>query len=218
MKKLIAAAAAVFCMAVSAHAQIGITAGLTSTSSTLKDAKQSFESGNVNQYHVGLVYKIGLGNILAIQPGLVYNVKGSSFDISNIGNTSVDFKTGFLEIPVQVQAGLGIGKIARVYALAEPFVGVAVSNKVTVNSAIEAVSGTQKTWDNVKNRMEYGIGLGAGVELFRHVQASVKYFWNFGNLYGQNTENPDLDSVVNDILNVDKNNVGGIAATVTVLF
>ena len=111
MKKLIAAAAAVFCMAVSAHAQIGITAGLTSTSSTLKDAKVSFESGNVNQYHVGLVYKIGLGNILAIQPGLVYNVKGSSFDISNIGSTSVDFKTGFLEIPVQVQAGLGIGKI-----------------------------------------------------------------------------------------------------------
>ena len=47
---------------------------------------------------------------------------------------------------------------------------------------------------------------------------SVKYFWNFGNLYGQNTENPDLDSVVNDILHVDKNNVGGIAATVTVLF
>ena len=32
-------------------------------------------------------------------------------------------------------------------------------------------------------KVEYGVGLGAGVELFSHLQLSVRYFWNLGNVY-----------------------------------
>ncbi len=216
MKKLVAVAVAALLAAVSAYAQIGVSAGLTSASTTLEDAAASVKSGNVNQYHFGINYKIGIGNILAIQPGILYNVKGSSFDVSNIGSTSVDFKTGFLEIPVQVQAGIGIGKIVRVYGLAEPFVGYAITNQITLNSTLASAVEPQKTWDNVKNRLEYGIGLGAGVELFRHLQLSVKYFWTFSDLYG--VQNPNLDEIINQVSNINKGNVNGIAATVTVLF
>ncbi len=210
MKKLLLAVAAFVGMAISAHAQLGISAGLTSASATLEAAAQDVTGGAINQYHVGLTYKIGIGNILAIQPSILYNVKGSSFDAGNITDTKLDFKTGFVEVPVQVQLGLGIGNFIRIYGLAEPFVGYAITNEVSLAAEPE------KTWDNVKNRLEYGVSLGAGVELLRHLQVSVKYFWTLSDLYG--VQDATLDNILQGIGNINAKNVNGIAATVTVLF
>lgn len=210
MKKLLLAVAAFVGMAISAHAQLGISAGLTSASATLEAAAQDVTGGAINQYHVGLTYKIGIGNILAIQPSILYNVKGSSFDAGNITDTKLDFKTGFVEVPVQVQLGLGIGNFIRIYGLAEPFVGYAITNEVS------RAAEPEKTWDNVKNRLEYGVSLGAGVELLRHLQVSVKYFWTLSDLYG--VQDATLDNILQGIGNINAKNVNGIAATVTVLF
>lgn len=215
MKKFIIAIAALF-VAASASAQIGISAGLTSSSTTLDGAYADVVSGAVNQYHVGLTYKIGLGNLLAIQPSVLYNVKGSNFNVEDLTSTSLNFKTGFVEVPVQVQLGFGLGTLARVYALAEPYVGYAITNEVTTKSAIAAAANTQQTWDNVKNRLEYGVGVGAGVELFRHLQVSVKYFWTLSDLYG--LQDAKLDNIINSLSNINMKNANGVAATVTILF
>ena len=215
MKKFFIAIAALF-VAASASAQIGISAGLTSSSTTLDGAYADVTNGAVNQYHVGLTYKIGLGNLLAIQPSILYNVKGSNFNVEDITSTSLNFKTGFVEVPVQVQLGFGLGTLARVYALAEPYVGYAITNEVTTKSAIAAAANTQQTWDNVKNRLEYGVGVGAGVELLRHLQVSVKYFWTLSDLYG--LQDAKLDNIINSLSNINMKNANGVAATVTILF
>ena len=68
MKKAIIAIAALF-VALSANAQIGVVAGLTSSSTNVEAAVADIK--NVNQYHVGITYKIGIGNMLAIQPALI---------------------------------------------------------------------------------------------------------------------------------------------------
>ena len=214
MKKFFIAIAALF-VAASASAQIGISAGLTSSSTTLDGAYADVVSGAVNQYHVGLTYKIGIGNLLAIQPSVLYNVKGSNFNVEDL-STSLNFKTGFVEVPVQVQLGFGLGTLARVYALAEPYVGYAITNEVTTKSAIAAAANTQQTWDNVKNRLEYGVGVGAGVELLRHLQVSVKYFWTLSDLYG--LQDAKLDNIINSLSNINMKNANGVAATVTILF
>lgn len=204
MKKAIIAVAALF-VALSASAQVGVVAGLTSSSTNLESAIADVKS--VNQYHVGITYKLGLGNLLAIQPALIYNVKGTQLgDIAGLDDVDINYKTGYLEIPVQVQVGFGIGSLARVYGFAEPFVGYAISNKV------QGLNETVKNWDNVKNRFEYGVGLGAGVELFRHLQVSVKYFWNLGNVYGSEI---NLGSISQEIATSKCN---GIAASVAILF
>ena len=176
MKKLIAAAAALL-ISVSSFAQFGIVGGLTSSATDIKSAVSDFQSKTINQYHVGITYKLALGNILAIQPSLVYNVKGAAME-SVTGISDINFKTGFIELPVQIQAGIGLGSLARVYGIAEPFIGYAITNEVTMSD----IKNTD--WDNVKNRFECGIGLGAGVELFSHLQVSVRYFWNLGSVYG----------------------------------
>ena len=204
MKKAIIAIAALF-VALSANAQIGVVAGLTSSSTNVEAAVADIK--NVNQYHVGITYKIGIGNMLAIQPALIYNMKGTQLgDIAGFDDVDVNYKTGYLELPVQVQLGFGIGSIARVYGFAEPFVGYAITNKV------QGLGDTVKNWDNVKNRLEYGVGLGAGVELFRHLQVSVKYFWNLGDVYGADITFGD---VTKDIATSKCN---GIAASVAFLF
>ena len=215
MKKIIIAIAALF-VAATASAQIGISAGLTSSSTTLDGAYSDVVSGAVNQYHVVLPYEIGIGNLLAIQPSVLYNVKGSNFNVEDLTSTSLNFKTGFVEVPVQVQLGFGLGTLARVYALAEPYVGYAITNEVTTKSAIAAAANTQQTWDNVKNRLEYGVGVGAGVELLRHLQVSVKYFWTLSDLYG--LQDATLDNVINSLGNINMKNANGVAATVTILF
>lgn len=204
MKKAIIAIAALF-VALSANAQIGIVAGLTSSSTNVEAAVADIK--NVNQYHVGITYKIGIGNMLAIQPALIYNMKGTQLgDIAGLDDVDVDYKTGYLELPVQVQLGFGIGSIARVYGFAEPFVGYAITNQV------QGIGDTIKNWDNVKNRFEYGVGLGAGVELFRHLQVSVKYFWDLGDVYGADITFGDVTK------DIATSKCSGIAASVAFLF
>ena len=204
MKKGLVLIAALL-IAFSSHARIGIIGGLTSSSSNLKNAYTNVK--NVTQYHVGLTYKLGLGSF-ALQPSLIYNVKGTSLSnaTEDIGSFDADFKTGFIELPVQLQAGFSIVEIVRVYGLVEPFIGYAVSNKLSGTWREEY----DNTWDFVKSRLEYGIGLGAGVELFNHFQVSLKYYWNFGELYEF-----DLGDSVEDILTSGAN---GIKLSVAFLF
>ena len=206
MKKAIIAIAALF-IAFSAHAQFGIMGGLTSSSGNLESAIA--DAKTISQYHVGVTYKIGIGNMLAIQPALIYNVKGSTFGAAIEGSEAfnADFKTGFLELPVQVQLGFGIGSIARVYGFAEPFIGYAITNQV---DGWPSEIGDQ--WEFVKSRLEYGVGLGAGVELFRHLQVSVKYFWNLGDLYKADLS---FGSISKELLSTK---CSGIAASVAFLF
>ena len=203
MKKAIIAIAALFIAFTSANAQFGVVAGLTSSSTNLESAIADVK--NVNMYHVGVTYKIGIGNMLAVQPALIYNVKGSRLD-ALAGVEDINFKTGYLELPVQVQLGFGVGSLARVYGFAEPFVGLAITNKTKFGEIVD------KGWDNLAQKFEYGVGLGAGVELFRHLQVSVKYFWNLGDVYGADIKFGDVAA------DIASSKCNGIAASVAFLF
>ena len=201
MKKLIVIVASLL-IAVSAHAQLGVVAGVTSSKTDLDIENVK----NATMYHVGLTYKLDLG-LIAIQPSVLYNMKGARFDTLNKETTADDFeyKTGYLEIPVQLQAGLNLG-LARIYGFVEPFVGYAVSNGIKYDKDI------RKTWDNIRNKVEYGVGLGAGVELIQHVQVSLKYFWNMGEMYGTDVNLGKIASTVGE------QKANGIAASVAILF
>ncbi|MCR4860887.1 MAG: PorT family protein [Bacteroidales bacterium] len=202
MKKFIVIIASLL-VAVSAHAQFGVIAGITSSSSDLETAIGDVK--NISQYHAGITYKIGFGNFFAIQPSLIYNMKGAKIAVLT-DQPELDYKTGFVELPVQLQLGMGVGDIFRVYGFAEPFVGYAITNQVSAGSTVE------QTWDNIKTRAEYGFSLGAGVELIKHVQVSVKYFWNLGKVYGTEFDWSSIST------SVAEGNCNGIAASVAILF
>ena len=199
MKKIIIALAALL-VAFSASAQVGIVAGITSASQKIKEV----DVKNATQYHVGLTYKLPLVMGFAIQPELLYNVKGSNFDIS-----AMDYKNGYLEAGAQVQWGIDLA-VARPYVFAEPFLGYALTGSIGDHK----LSGDE--WKGI-NRLEYGIGLGFGVELIKHVQVSAKYFWNMGKLY--NEDGSIQSSIIKDFSNaIFDGNVSGIAISAALLF
>ena len=199
MKKVIIAAAALL-ISFNSFAKFGIIAGLTSSSTNIKSAYADLESKSIALYHVGVTAKFDIGGVFAIQPSLIYNVKGAKMAEFDLG--TIDFKTGFIELPVQIQAGVPIGSLLRIYGIAEPFIGYAVSNK------IEGIDLGDK-WKNVSSKFEYGVGLGAGVELFSHLQLSVRYFWNLGNVY---------DFSWKTVSNAPNGKCNGITASLAFLF
>lgn len=205
MKKLIVIVASLL-VAVSAHAQLGVIAGITSSKSDFGSAIADVKSKNITQYHVGLTYKASLG-LIAIQPSLIYNMKGTELDVTDLAATKLDMKTGFIELPVQVQLGFNLG-IARIYGFAEPFIGYAITN----TGSLGGTALKDLKWENIKNRLEYGVGLGAGIELIKHVQVSVKYFWNLGDLYGSDITFAGVTKTI------ASSKASGIAASVAILF
>ena len=218
MKKIFISAVLAIATAVMASAQIGstrfgITAGFTSSSaSSIKD----IELNSVNQYNVGVTLEIPLIMGLSIQPSLVYQVKGASLDVvaGDIKAASVDTKVGYLEVPVQVQYGIDL-MLLRPYVFAEPFVGLNVNPKTDFKLA--TISDSFKGEDTYTNRLEYGLGVGAGLEVWK-LQLSVKYFWNFGNLFDENGKLNDVAGGVAENVFNENTNFKGLTINLAYFF
>lgn len=178
MKKLLFIAALFVSMAANAQ-QFGVKGGLTL--STIDGAKSPKDNKAMVLYEAGVLYKADLGSGFAIQPALAYQAKGATLKQGN----DVFSKTGFVEFSVGAQWGPEMGAI-RPYVFVEPFVGYAVTGKETLS-----LSGTTMTVDSInaalqndaKNKLEYGLGAGLGVEFASHFQLSCQLFRNFGKLY-----------------------------------
>ena len=195
-----------------AQVRFGVTGGFTSSTSNVKD----FDAKSVSLYHVGVSLKVPLGPF-AIQPSLLYQMKGAALGdiVAGDSGAELETRTGFVEIPVQIQVGKKIGPI-RPYAFGEPFVGFGLTNKT---------SGTwsqtlKDKWEDANiSRWEYGLGLGAGIEIFSHIQVSAKYFWNFGSLV-DDEQRVSASAIGETVKNAfkDGKNFNGISFSVALLF
>ena len=217
MKKLFFAVAAIL-FATSANAQVGIIAGVTSSSNDYEEAWASAK--DVTQYHIGVGFKLPLPFGFAVQPSVIYNVKGARLeDAATSGDlATMEYKTGLLEIPVQAQWGVNLFDAVRPYVFAEPFVGYAINNEVKVSNLTG--DNSKEEWDNVKNRLEYGVGVGFGVEILGHLQVSVRKYWNMGNLYSdEGAAVKSFKEAINKGSSaVEEGNASGIMASVAILF
>ena len=202
------AAAVVFCTNASAQrytsSHFGLMGGVTSSATKIKDV----DSKSVSLYHIGLTAQFPVGGGFAIQPAILYQVKGASAD--DMGDLSLkdagksfETKVGYLEVPVQIQWGPDL-MFFRPYAFAEPFVGYRISSSNKDNA--------KELKDELK-KVEYGLGLGVGIDVWK-LQLSAKYFWNFGKIY----ETGDTGvKTIKDAVN-NGNNFNGIMASVAFFF
>ena len=243
MKKVILTAAAALMAAVSANAQIGIVGGLTTAATNLNEAYTDIaETKSVSQYHVGIVYNVDLPLGFSVQPGVLYDVKGQTLNTTlkqiGLGNYDItlDSKTGYLEVPVRVAWGYDFG-VVEPFVFAEPFIGYALTTEAvssfkddatknavsTIASAagysLDTTNSDSDKWNN-RNRLEYGVGVGAGVKLFDFAAISVKYYWDLGSMYKEAEDGSSKTSIsaaaVGDAVNNQK--CSGIAATLTLYF
>lgn len=174
MKKILIIAAAL-ALSTSAFAQFTIIGGLTTTSGKVSEA---IKTENFSQFHAGVGYRLDLPLGFALLPSLQYNVRGTYIGGDRlIDAIDLKFKHSYIELPVQVQWGFSIlPAVLKVFAVGEPYVSYALN--------IQAKTGGGNTWESIKDwgdikRFHYGVGLGGGVELFKHLQVSARYIWDF---------------------------------------
>ena len=232
MKKVIAIIAIAFASMSIAHAQFGIIGGFTSSSTQINKENWKENLNNISLYHVGLTYKLDLGLGLAIQPSLTYEMKGATLNEDMTGSELVDVtktintKTGFAEFGLDLQWGPDLVAF-RPFIFASPFIGYMVSQEETseVEGTVAGTSGgfdeqkAQEWAKEAKNRLEYGFGIGVGVDVMKFVQLKAQYFMNLGNLYneGQVVNAQDVWANIKDSYSKVEN-YNGIKVSLALLF
>ena len=211
MKKLYALLASVLlCFVVvntaSAQVNFGVLGGASVSSAKPEDWKVTDRV----QYHAGITCCINLPLGFAVQPEVLYHVKGSNVPLGE--SSKLDYAAGYVEVPVSLQWGPDL-LVMRPYFELVPFVGYAVNNRYRQDDLT-----AKNDWAGLQ-RWEYGLGLGAGVEVW-HFQISARYNWNFGSMFDAKQEITDVESFVNKMKGgiSDKTNFGGVTLTLAVLF
>ena len=197
-----------------AQVRFGVLGGFTSSETKIKN----METSSVSLYHAGVALKVPLMLGFAIQPQVLYQVKGVSLDQAKLSQMQLDTKVGYVEVPVQVQWGPDL-LFFRPYIFGEPFVGYAlnVESKLEIPSLSTSTTVRDNFEDSFINRLEYGLSLGAGIEIWR-LQLSAKYFWNFGSL---TTEGRTLLDAFNEAVseNVKSNDsFNGVSVSLALFF
>jgi hypothetical protein len=167
MKKIIVILA-VLIVAINADAQIklGIKAGLNISDMSFSNKKGVGENldnlyANRTGWHLGMAMKVKLPAFpLVLQPELLFSTKGS-----NGANGGEKLRLNYIEIPINLQWGIQLGKV-RPYAELSPYFSYLIGS----NKALS----TLNSWDG-------GLGLGVGIDIWK-LQISGKYVWGFGKV------------------------------------
>lgn len=148
-KSFLAILVALLAFSVDGAAQFnwGVLGG-ASFSYTPKELLEDGTPKKATLFHAGATLQYKFIRGFSIQPSLLFQMRGAA-----------DERVGCLELPVALQWGPDL-LLFRPYVEVVPFVGVNVYEKNIDMTA-----------------MEYGVGLGGGVEFWR-LQLSARYNWN----------------------------------------
>lgn len=204
MKRILTTVLAVLLLAgLSASAQVkwGVTAGLNFNTSKFTEVDVKAKTG----WSVGGTCLLDLPLGFSVQPSLMYHHKGA-----NLTN-EISQTMGYLELPVSVQWGPDL-LIFRPFVDVTPYLGYALANKFS--ASVAGLDVARSSWKN-KERFEYGLGLGAGVNVWK-LQFIARYNWNFGSLYTVQGWEDILPNLKN--LSAENENFGGVTLSLAFLF
>lgn len=205
MKKILVAAAMLVASVIAADnasaQKFGVTAGLNFNTVDVKDVQLDAKAG----FSAGITYLLDLPLGLSVQPTLLYTQ--NSVDLSVLESVEAMQKVGSLKVPVSVQWGPDL-IVARPFLDVTPYVGYSLSNKIE-----GGLEGIVKGETDLKNKFEYGVGIGAGVNVWK-LQAIVRYNWNFGALGSLD----DFKNIGLGDLKTENSTYGGVTCTVAFFF
>ena len=108
-----------------------------------------------------------------LNPELLYVQSGVKKD-----GVPASLKTGSLRLPVNIQWGIRLFGVVKPYVVFSPYIGGVLFSEGTGMLDIE---------DKFINRLQYGVGIGAGVYIWRF-QVSFKWNWDLNPVIKENSE------------------------------
>ncbi len=198
---IIASALILMSAAASAQTKWGVTAGMNFNTAKISDVRLEAKAG----WNVGVSCLVDLPLGFSVQPSLVYIQKGADYSV--IDALSMEQKVGSINLPVSVQWGPDL-IVARPFLDVTPYLGYSLLNKLE-----GGLAGVIKGEASLKNAFEYGVGVGAGINVWK-VQAIVRYNWNFGTL----GKLADFRNIEIGDFKVENETFGGVSVSLAYFF
>jgi hypothetical protein len=200
MKKILLSIAFGAFMAAAATAQVGIKAGASFATISEEDenvSQDDIENRSIVAPVIGLTFGMNIGDILTIQPELLYTQNGGSNTFNVLGTeTKSTYRINYLELPVLVKLQLGNadGEGVGFHLAAGPWLGYALSGKYTTKTTADGnvLFDTEDnfTFDDKDDteRINYGMLGSAGVS-FGQLVLDLRYNYGFNNLLDRDADN-----------------------------
>ncbi len=117
-----------------ANAQMQIRGGVNLANISVNDDGNTNEANQLTSFQVGVLKDFKLGtSLLNLQTGLLYTGKGSKVQSGTEGQSGYyrqSFNPRYLELPLNLVGKLPLGKTARIFVGAGPYVAVGIGGSV----------------------------------------------------------------------------------------
>ena len=159
-------------MTPSAHAQVnfGVKGGLNASNLKLND--DMWATDNKAGFFFGPMVKVTIPLIgLSFDAAALYDQKEAKMHWADdvVGgdlSQTTTIKQQYIDIPINIRYGVGLGSLANVFVFAGPQWGINVGDKDFKWDARSSYSLRKAT---------VSVNVGAGITLFKHLQGSVNY-------------------------------------------
>ena len=173
MKKILTlimvVAASMFATNVNAQIKFGVKGGLNVSSLKLDD--DMWATDNKAGFFFGPMVKVTVPLVgLSFDVAALYDQKEAKMHWGDVVGADMSqtttIKQQYIDIPINIRYGVGLGSLANVFVFAGPQWGINVGDKNFKWDASSSYSLKKAT---------FSVNVGAGVTLFKHLQGSVNY-------------------------------------------
>lgn len=146
-------------------------------------------------FYVGALLELPLGDVLSLQPEVIYSRQGAAWERKNIlGEFKKDLKLDYLNIPVMAKVNLGPlflqGGVQFGFLVGKP--------EVSYTRGAQRV--TEKVDKDAYASFDFGVGAGLGVNLSQHFFVEARYTHSLTNAL-----DPNNNSLKNAHISDDNN-------------
>ena len=146
-------------------------------------------------FYVGALLELPLGDVISIQPEVIYSRQGAIWEQKNIlGEFKKDLKLDYLNIPVMAKVNLGPlflqGGVQFGFLVGKP--------EVSYTRGAQRV--TEKVDKDAYAAFDFGVGAGLGVNLSQHFFVEARYTHSLTNAL-----DPNNNSLKNAHISDDNN-------------
>ncbi len=177
MKKIILSAfACLLAFGVSAQGKWGIQAGANFTDLKLSEVSMSDDMfSRATGYSAGLTYDINLPLGLGINTGLLFiqrKVESEVAQLGGDGSKTFENRYSSLELPLNVKYRFML-PVVTPFIIAGPYLDCGLWAKQ---------DGRKMDYGDDLERFTWGMTVGAGVDVFRHIRVMYQYDWGLTDL------------------------------------
>lgn len=153
-----------------AQVKLGVKAGMNFSSLKLGD--NMYNANNKAGYFFGPMVKVTVPLIgLSFDAAALYDKKEADLKYADdvVGgnlNACQRIKQQYIDIPINVRYGVGLGSLANIFVFAGPQWGINVGDKNFKWNSTSSYSLKKAT---------FSVNVGAGVTILKHLQGSVNY-------------------------------------------